>query len=130
MKKFVQISNNTGTVINVIPSIALINATNVYSPLGDRLNVKPAWVGMKIKIEPGLGFYPAQVKDWDDVKALAKANKFTIGLETDGEGMPEEWIEKATEAAKKLENAMTKFENDVKRNEEILAADKNRPGAH
>ncbi|MCI6330193.1 MAG: hypothetical protein MR775_05155 [Erysipelotrichaceae bacterium] len=127
--KFIQISNNTPTVIGVIPSIMLIDATNKYSPVKDRLNVKPAWMNMKVDIVPGVGWYPLEIKEWDAVKSFAKTNKFTIGVETDASGVPSEWLEKAEEMSRKLTNAKAKYNADIERNAKILEADKNRPGA-
>lgn len=129
MKKFVQISNSTPTHIRVLPGIYSIDATNKYSPTKDRLNVKPAWTNMAVEIVPGVGWYPAEIAKWDDVKALAKKNVFTIGLETDGEGMPEEWIEKASASVEKLHKAMSKYTADVQKAEEIKKADKFRENA-
>jgi hypothetical protein len=128
-KKFIQISNNTPTVIAVIPSIMFIDATNMYSPVKDRLNVKPAWMNMKVDIFPGVGWYPVEIKEWDAVKSFAKTNKFTIGLEVDASSVPVEWLEKAEEMSRKLDNAKAKYKLDVERNTKILEADKHRPGA-
>lgn len=126
-KRFVQISNNTNQFIRVVPEMKLINATNIKTPARDRLNVKPAWQKFGIVIEPQLGYYPAEVANWNTVKSLVKAKKFTIGAYCDEADISEEaWIKKAQDMEKKLKNANAQFEKDVANAKKVLEAD-NRP---
>ena len=126
MKEFVQITNGAKVAITVTMGLNSIDATNRYSPVKDRLNVKPAWTRTCVTIYPGVGLYPSEIKNWDDVKAYVATKKFSLPIETDGEGFDEETINKARNVKKKLLNAIKKYQDDKKRNDDILEADKER----
>lgn len=57
--------------------------TNKDAHVADRLRVAPAWVQLRVMIKAGKGIYPAIIKKWGSVQALAKDKILTIGAEYD-----------------------------------------------
>lgn len=100
MKKFVQISSTI--TIEVTGGLQSIDATNYRSNEKDRLNVKTAWTGLRVLIRKGVGYYPAEIKNWNTVKKLAELDKLTIGAEYDT--CPDQ--ERVEEEKNKIVNAM------------------------
>jgi hypothetical protein len=49
------------------------------------LNPNPLWTKTRILIQKGIHDYPAEIKDWDTIKALAKNFIITIGEVKEGE---------------------------------------------
>lgn len=81
MKKFVQISSTI--TIEVTGGLQSIDATNYRSSQENRLNIKTAWTKLRVLITQGVGYYPAEIKNWNTVKKLAALDKITIGAESD-----------------------------------------------
>lgn len=108
MKKFVQIASSVN--INVAPDLRCIDATNPTAPMADKLSVKSAWSRFIVPVKMGMAWYPAQLKNWDSVKALANDGIFTIGAESDT--CPNQ--EEVEALCKKLDNAQARFDSDVK----------------
>lgn len=117
MKKFVRIQSDIDIVVTA--GLQSINMSNRDAHVADRLNVKSAWVGTRVLITKGTGYYPAEIAKWDSVIALAKDKLLTVGEETDNvDGTPEE-VKKAEETVTKLANEKKK----IKRTKEAVAAD-------
>lgn len=107
MKKFVRVESQ----INVVVSAGLqsINMSNKDAHVADRLNVKSAWVGTRIMINKGTGYYPAEIKDWASVKSLAANKKLTVGEEVDEVPNDPEETEKVDKERNKLNNEIKKY---------------------
>ena len=107
MKKFVRVESQ----INVVVSAGLqsINMSNKDAHVADRLNVKSAWVGTRIMIKKGTGYYPAEIKDWASVKSLAANKKLTVGEEVDEVPNDPEATEKVDKERNKLNNEIKKY---------------------
>ena len=117
MKKFVRIQSDIDIVVTA--GLQSINMSNRDAHVADRLNVKSAWVGTRVLITKGTGYYPAEIKTWDSVQALAKDKLLTVGEESDTvDGTPEE-VKKAEETVTQLANEKKK----IKRTKEAAAAD-------
>ena len=120
MKKFVRIQSDVDIVVSA--GLQSINMSNKDAHVADRLNVKSAWVGTRTLIKKGMGYYPSEIKNWDSVKALAKDKLLTIGEEVDEiPGSPEE--------AKKVEDAKTKLNNEIKKYKKMKADTEGDPQA-
>ena len=78
----------------------------LMNKVADKLNARPMWNNLKVKIKEGIGFYPAEVANWDTVKQLANKGILTVGAETD---TCENQVEVEKEV-KKLESAHEKLE--------------------
>lgn len=118
MGKFIQISSQI--TINVTPGLWNINATNLRSPVADRLSIKPAWTRLSVLVKPTKLWYPAEIKDWDSVKQYVKDNLMVIGVESDT--CPNQSV--VEEERNQIIHAIEKFEADVQRTEQILGHDK------
>lgn len=107
MKKYVRIESQIDIVVSA--GVQSINMSNKDAHVQDRLNVKSAWVGTRILIKKGTGYYPSEIVNWASVKALSANKKLTIGEEVDNiDGNPAE--EKKVEAEKnKLNNEIKKY---------------------
>lgn len=81
MKKFVRIQSTMN--ITVDAGLTCINMTSADARISERLRVQPTWVGTRIDIREGAHYYPAIIKTWDSVKALAKEQILTVGEECD-----------------------------------------------
>ena len=112
MKKFVRIQSDVDIVVSA--GLQSINMSNKDAHIADRLNVKSAWVGTRVLITKGTGFYPSEIATWDSVKALAKDKLLTIGEEVDEiNGTPDE--------IKKAEDTKTKLTNEIKKYKKLKA---------
>lgn len=80
MKKFVKINSTAN--IEVYPDLGAIDATNVNSPMADRLSAKPNWV-YPVMIRQGIHYYPAEIKEWAAVKKLNSKNVLSVSEEVD-----------------------------------------------
>lgn len=107
MKKFVRIESQIDIMVSA--GLQSINMSNRDAHVADRLNVKSAWVGTRILITKGTGYYPAEIQDWDAVKALAADQKLTIGEECDNIGGDPKIEAKATEQKTKINNEIKKY---------------------
>ena len=107
MKKFVRIQSEVDIVVSA--GLQSINMSNKDAHVADRLNVKSAWVGTRILITKGTGFYPAEIATWDSVKALANDKLLTIGEEVDEIGGSAEEVKKAEDSKTKLNNEIKKY---------------------
>lgn len=57
--------------------------TDPLSHTNDKLKVSPSWTNVTIDIKKGKGIYPAEIANWNTVKALEKDGLLTIGSFTD-----------------------------------------------
>lgn len=65
--------------ITVTKGLQHVDVTNADAHVPDRLKVSPSWQKSSILIRQGVGLYPAEIKEWNTVKALAKDGILTIG---------------------------------------------------
>ena len=112
MKKFIKIQSSIN--ITVDAGLTCIDMTNADARIAERLKIQPTWVGTRIDIKEGVHYYPAVIKNWDSVKALAKRELLTIGEECDE--CPN--LEEVEALCRKLENA---FKNSKEREEQTKA---------
>lgn len=80
-KNFIRIQSKKN--ITVAAGLQSINMSNKNAHIPDRYNVASAWVGTRVLIREGIGYYPNEIKDWDAVKALVKDGILTLGIEVD-----------------------------------------------
>lgn len=122
MKKFVKMQSTMN--IQVTSGLQSIDMSNKDAHVADRLNVKSAWVGTKVLIKQGTGFYPSEIKAWNSVKMLADKNIITIGSETD-ECENQAEVEKVRDTLLKEKARYKKLEEDTKKdpllNKEVKA---------
>lgn len=77
---------------------------NANEDAQNKLNLNPAtWTKTQVHIKAGIATYPAEIKDWDTVKALVKAMAITISDAGDGEASNEDTsaVSAVKDAAKK-----------------------------
>lgn len=77
MVKMVQIHSTT--TINVTTGLQHKDVTNPDAHVADRLKVSAEWPRHTVLIREGQHLYPAEIKDWNTVKALANDKIITIG---------------------------------------------------
>ena len=108
MKKFVRIQSNIDIMVSA--GLQAIDVSNKDAHVADRLNVKSAWVGTRILVRKGTGYYPSEIAAWDSVKSLAKDKLLTIGEDVDEipDGTPEE-VEKVVKAKETLQKEIKKY---------------------
>lgn len=106
MKKYVRITSEIDIMVSA--GLQSINMSNKDAHVADRLNVKSAWVGTRILITKGTGYYPSEIKEWDSVKALAKDKLLSLSDEVDE-------IPGSEDEAKKAETTKTKLNNEIKK---------------
>ena len=106
MKNYIRITSEIDVTVSA--GLQSINMTNKDAHVADRLNVKSAWVGTRILIKKGTGYYPAEIGQWDAVKSLAKDKVLTIGEEVDE-------IADDPEAAAEAAKEKTKLNNEIKK---------------
>lgn len=123
MKKFVKIVNSLNVAVTVNRGLSYIDTTNFKSPVKDRMAVKPTWTKLRVKIEPGVHWYPAEVADWDDVKALTSNGTLTVAEKSDGENLSAEELETATKLLTALNKNLDKVNKQVEKNQEIKKKD-------
>lgn len=90
MSKYVKITSQI--TIFVTGGLDSIDATNLEAHIPDRLNIKPAWTKSRILIKAGTGIYPAEIAEWNTVKALVKERRMSISYD----------VEDATEEEKQI----------------------------
>lgn len=79
--KFIKIFANR--TITVTPNLQYLDLTDYSGNRGkDALQVRPLWHKTAVKVLKGNGYYPNEIKDWESVKAMVKANIFVLGEET------------------------------------------------
>lgn len=69
--------------IHVNPGLTYEDVTNRKSDIPNRMKVNPTWPNMIVQIREGIGWYPAEIVNWNTVKALAADNIITIGEYSD-----------------------------------------------
>ena len=116
MKKYVQLSSKV--TIRVNPGLYNIDSTNLRSPVADRLSVKPMWTRFRVLLQPSRTWYPAEIQNWDSVKSLVANGKVIVGMESDTCDDP-----RAEKDYQMLANARSRYNAEVKRNNEILGVD-------
>lgn len=81
MKDFVRIQATRS--VEVYPGMQYVNMTNPDAHVGDRLRVAATWVNSRVMLKQGAFDYPAEIQDWETVRALARDKVITIGEELD-----------------------------------------------
>lgn len=76
-KEFIRIQSSK--TINVTGGLQNKDVTNPDAHIPDRLKVQPTWPKLTCLIKEGVGVYPAEIVDWNTVKALQKDGIITIG---------------------------------------------------
>lgn len=99
-KKYVKIQSTMN--IAVTPGLQCSDYTDPKKNVADKLNIKPRWQNACIEIKMGVHYYPAEIANWNTVKALVKKNILTIGEVTTK--IPDE------DLAKEASKVDTKFE--------------------
>ncbi len=69
--------------VNVTSGLKHLNLTDATANVGDKLKVQALWAKELVRIIPGTSWYPAEVKEWNTVKALTKDGILTLGEEVD-----------------------------------------------
>lgn len=102
MSKVVRIQSSM--TITVTSGLQCKDVTNKDAHVADRLKIAPEWPKYSIQILEGVGEYPAEIAEWDTVKALVEAGVMTVSQVNEGSAKKED-IEKiqAVKAEKKLE---------------------------
>ena len=77
MSKLVRIQSNI--TITVTGGLNYKDTTNPDAHVPDRLKVSPEWPKCTVQIKQGVGDYPAEITQWNTVKALVDDNIITIG---------------------------------------------------
>lgn len=114
MKKYVRLQSTKN--ITVTPGLLNIEMTNPNAHVPDRLRVASVWTQFCVKIHTGVGYYPAQIKEWGSVKSLVEDGVFTIGEETDdcqGDLEAEEMYNKLKEADRRAKSTAKKAKADA-----------------
>lgn len=65
--------------IRVTPGLQAKDVTNPDAHIPDRLKVSAEWPKCTVLIKEGVGLYPAEIAEWNTVKALVKKEIITIG---------------------------------------------------
>lgn len=81
MKDFVRIQSDRN--IAVTCGLDCQDVTNPDAHVPDRLKINPLWPKVTVLIKQGSHEYPANIVEWNTVKALAKEGVLTIGDFTD-----------------------------------------------
>lgn len=76
-KEYVIIQSNIS--IRVTPGLQNQDVTNPDAHVADRLKVSPLWPEATVLIRAGQHTYPAYIREWPSVQALAKDKVLTIG---------------------------------------------------
>jgi hypothetical protein len=69
--------------VNVTGGLKHLDMTDSTAAVGDKLKVQPLWAKEIVRIAPGASYYPAEIKNWKTVQALAKDRIITLGEEVD-----------------------------------------------
>lgn len=77
MSKMIRIQSTK--TITVTPGLHHKDVTNPDAHIPDRLKVSPLWPRAMVMIKEGVGLYPAQIAEWNTVKALEKSGILTLG---------------------------------------------------
>lgn len=107
MKQFVRIQSDKNVFVSA--SIQGIDHTNKDAHVPDRFRVAPAWVGSRILIKKGPGYYPAEIVNWIAVESLVRDGHITIGGIVEDVNDPE-----ANEMYDNLQNWKRTYEQKVK----------------
>lgn len=81
MAKFVRIQSEK--TINVTAGLQHQDVTNPDAHIPDRLKISPSWPKLTVLIKRGAHWYPAEIAEWNTVKALANDKILTIGETSD-----------------------------------------------
>lgn len=77
MSKVIRIQSTT--TITVTCGLQHKDMTNPDAHIPDRLKVSPEWTKCTVLIREGVGYYPAEIAEWESVKALVGCGVFTLG---------------------------------------------------
>lgn len=92
MSKVVRIQSSM--TITVTSGLQCKDVTNKNAHVADRLKISPEWPKYSIQILEGVAEYPAEIAEWDTVKALVDAGIMTVTNVIEGNAKQED-IEKA-----------------------------------
>lgn len=106
MSKMVRIQSTT--TINVTCGLQHKDLTNPDAHIPERLKVSPEWCKCTVLIREGVGNYPAEIAEWETVKALVIHKVLTIG----------EVFESEDEADKKIVEDFEYKKSTMQANEE------------
>lgn len=119
MYKFVTIHSNRN--IYVTAGLTYDDVTNPDAHVPDRLKINPTWVKTRTLIKQGAGVYPAEITEWNSVKALVKSKVITIGAfvndedaDADAKEIEKNLKEVAAENAKKSPRKAKSLEEATK----------------
>lgn len=88
MAKMVQIQSSV--TVRVTCGLQHKDVTNPDAHVADRLKVAPLWPKHVMLIRQGAHNYPAEIKEWPSVKALANDKVLTIGSEFESDKLSDE----------------------------------------
>lgn len=77
MSKLIRIQSTVD--ITVTGGLNFKDVTNPDAHVPDRLKVSAEWPKCTVQIKKGVGNYPAEIKEWNTVKALVNDNILTLG---------------------------------------------------
>lgn len=110
MSKLVRIQSTI--TISVTPGLQAKDVTNPDAHIADRLKVSAEWPKCTVLIKEGVGMYPADIVEWNTVKALAKDEILTIGetreVSTEEEKQTIEEFEHKIESIEEIKTKRTK----------------------
>ena len=115
MSKLVRIQSTI--TITVTGGLNYKDTTNPDAHVPDRLKVSPEWPKCTVQIKQGIGDYPAEIIEWNTVKALVADNILTIGEVK--EAQTEEEI-KQVEDFKRKEDSVKANETKIRRTRKNL----------
>ena len=78
-----QVKIQSTITIHVNKNLEYKDFTESNSDTKNKLKIIPDWVSQTVRIDKGVGLYPAEIAEWDSVKALEKANVLTVGEVTE-----------------------------------------------
>ena len=116
--KFIKISSNY--TYYVFPDLGYYDQTDTTNPVNpNKLNIRANWTRKEVKIKRGIHWYPAEISEWNTVKALSDDAKITIGEIKDSITDANEESE-----AKTVSDNLKKAEIDIARQEAKLNSTK------
>ena len=110
--KFVRIQSTID--ICVTAGLQGRDLTRKDSDIPDRLKVSPDWPKMTMFIHKGAGNYPAEIAEWNTVKALVKDKVLTVGEVVDENEASEEEVKSAATLKRNIENAKSEVKKKKK----------------
>ena len=78
-----QVKIQSTTTIHVSKNLEYKDFTATNPDPQNKLKIVADWTRNTVCIKAGVDYYPAEIAEWDAVKALEKANVLTIGEVTE-----------------------------------------------